>query len=129
MSLVAQLFFSVIAFAVPTFFWWAKYREKYWKNLRAVVERVEISRKFVNPAWRVTVSYEFEGVLYESDVSLYARDWPGGVVEGQKIMVRVKPSSPQHCFIETGSAKSPSGFIRCVALGFSALALIIIWTS
>jgi hypothetical protein len=129
MNIFIKLIFSLIVVAIPAIFWWSEYRYTQSKSLRAIVKRVEILRLYINPAWQVTIAYEVESNAYLCDVNLSGWDWPGGVTENQEVMIRVNKNSPKKCFIETSSTKPVSGFIRYFSFGFSACALILVWTS
>lgn len=129
MDIFIKLFFSGVAVAFPIFCWQAKHRNTHWQSQKAVVKNVQILRAYINPEWLVTLTYAFDGKSYQADVNLAGREWPGGVFEGQKIIIRVQPNSPQKCFIETGSKKPFSNFYNYFAYGLSIVALIFIWIS
>jgi hypothetical protein len=122
-----KLFFSIIAIAVPGMFWNTKYRSTHWREQRAIVKRVQIARVHINPGWLVTLAYEFEGKPYAADVHLSERDWLGGVIEHQKVMVRIQPNSPKNCFVVTGQTKPNSNFFNCVVTVLGAICLTVIW--
>ena len=127
MDLLVKLFFSAIAIAASTLLFWSRYRYTQSKSVFAVVKQVQVLRSHVNPAWKVNLAYEVNGRAYLCDVMLSSYDWPGGVFESQKILIRAHKKSPQKCFIETGNSRPVSAFIRYIVLGLSAFALIVIW--